>query len=200
MLRAGRNTLRADEQGRGRLYALQRIPSRERANVLRVRSVQVGEGHGDSVQHTDRPGTYAAKVKAPICPVCKEKAQLVSRDELFPFREDNKKLADAYYVCCGKFAAANPKTLSRAEPFQGYLDRRLRGEARRALTQLTRAVFGYGFVTPVASAKARHFVASQLHLGTDIHISAADADTCRAVILVCHDRLRQFGKRGYTWS
>lgn len=198
MLRAGRSALHADTQNGGPSVDIPRLPPPKRTGVFRIRTLQVGQGSGHLVQHNAR-AIPQPKI-APRCAVCGEKAQLVSRDELFPFRDDNKNLADLYYVCCGKFAAVDPKTLSRTEPFQGYLDRRLRGEAFRALTQLTRAVFGYGFVTPVASAKARYFVASQLHMGADIRINTADGATCRAIIRVCHERLRLFGKQGYTWA
>ena len=194
MLRTSRASLQTDARPGESIHNIPRLSPSERSSMFRIRPVQVGASRGSSIQCDGRPA-YDKKI-APICPACGKKAQLVSRDELFPFRDDNKKLADLYYVCCGQFAIADSKTLKRKSPFAGYMDRRLREEARKVVRQMTMALFGYGCSSSAATKGAHAFICEQLQINT-LDIATADARQCRDIIRICYARLRDFGKTGY---
>ena len=131
MLRTGRYAVRADEQAwEPRDHSL-RLSSQRRPYMLRKRFIQVGEGSGHSVHVPNR--SPAETKLAPMCPACGKQAQLVSRDELHPFRNDRRDLASLYYVCCGNATPVDGNTLAPKYRLRNYILTRLRAELAHRL-------------------------------------------------------------------
>lgn len=189
---AKRIAVRPDANGGDACGGDVRISSRERRVVPGARALQVGGRQRDSVSGLQRP--VADEKIAPTCPSCQKKAQLVTRDELFPFRPD-RKLHDLFYVCCGNMTPATSKTLAPLTRLRGYVSRRLRREALSAFNQLTCAEFGYGHMHASALTRCREWLQDRLEI-PHLDVSIADALTCHRVIRACYSRLQDFGRRG----
>lgn len=170
------------------------LPSLRGPYVCRKQAIQVGSRQCDRSVGVTRPLTTAEKELAPVCPVCGGKAKLVTRDELFPFRED-RKIPDLFYACCGNLAPVIAKSLRPAAPLRGYVSRRLRREALSAFNQLTCAEFGYGHMHASALTRCREWLQDRLEI-PHLDVSIADAFTCHRVIRACYSRLQDFGRRG----
>lgn len=189
MLRTGRNTVRADENTWEPRDRSLRLSSQRRPYVLRKRLVQVGEGSGNPVHVIHR--NPAETRLAPACPSCGKQAQLVSRDELFPFRADRRDLAPMYYVCCGNTTPADEKTLAPKYRLRNHVLTRLRAETHRVVMQLCKAEFGFGFASHVALENTRDWLCKRLHLDS-FDVSTASVALCHDVLRVCNNRLVEF--------
>lgn len=170
------------------------LPSLRGPYVCRKQAIQVGSKQCDRSVGVTRPLTTAEKELAPVCPVCGGKAKLVTRDELFPFRED-RKIPDLFYACCGNLAPVIAKSLRPAAPLRGYVSRRLRREALAVFNQLTCAEFGFGRITAGAVERGMTWLRRELNMPY-LDVSQADALTCHNILRVCYRRLADFGRRG----
>lgn len=179
MLRETRQAV-STERDSGR-SVLPRLSPRGQHTLFRGRAIPMGSTGGDSVLPLSEPAQR--KKIAPHCPTCKQRAHLVSRDELHPFRDDLKNIPELYYACCGNIAPADSKTLKPTTRLHDYVSRRLRREAYSVFNRLRRLKVKY----PRANTLEEH-IRYELKIA-EFNLATADAFLCRDVIRVCSERL-----------